>query len=140
MVRNHLPIDSIYRPKTSIPHALLESCLLHWIQSSQENQARAEKAFRCPQCGVDYEIESENPPALRLMNKLNKTLTSTGKFITLIGMGTTVFTFGTGAFPCSHPTPCGFTLTDCIIGNLGIYLMCTTYGAWAVREFLGREM
>jgi len=51
------------------------------------------------------------------MNKLNKVLTNTGKIATVVGMGTTVFTFGT----C-------------------IYLMCTSYGAWAVREFLGQEM
>jgi len=94
-----------------------ESCLLHWIQSSQENQTRVEKAFKCPQCGADYEIESDNPPMLRLLNNLNKVLTSTGKVATVVGMGTTVFTFGT----C-------------------IYLMCTSYGAWAVREFLGQEM
>ncbi|KAF9649561.1 hypothetical protein BDM02DRAFT_3094609 [Thelephora ganbajun] len=94
-----------------------ESCLLHWIQSSQENQTRIERAFKCPQCGADYEIESDNPLMLRLLNKLNKVLTSTGKVATLVGMGTTIFTFAT----C-------------------IYLMCTSYGAWAVREFLGQEM
>jgi len=80
-----------------LPHVLPESCLLHWIQSSQENQARVEKAFKCPQCGADYEIESDNPVALRLLNKLNKILTSTGKVATLVGMGTTIFTFGTCA-------------------------------------------
>jgi len=127
-------------PETSIFNVLLESCLLHWIQSSQENQARAEKAFKCPQCGMDYEIESDNPPALRFLNKLNKSLTTTGKFITLIGMGTTLFTFGTGAFIHHNPTPLAFILTDCSVGNIGIYLMFTSYGAWAIREFLGQEM
>jgi len=133
-------LASSCRPETSIFNVLLESCLLHWIQSSQENQARAEKAFKCPQCGMDYEIESDNPPALRLLNKLNKTLTSTGKFITLIGMGTTIFTFGTGTFSYSDSTLLASTLTDCVIGNIGIYLMFTSYGAWAIREFLGQEM
>ena len=34
-----------------------------------------------------------------------------------------------------------FTLTfPCSIGTTGIYLLCTSYGAWAVREFLGPEM
>ncbi|KAF9784660.1 hypothetical protein BJ322DRAFT_1124980 [Thelephora terrestris] len=94
-----------------------ESCLLHWIQSSQENQTRAEKAYKCPQCGADYEIESDNPLLLRILNKLNQVLTRTGKITTLVGIGTTVFAFGT----C-------------------IYLLCTSYGAWAVREFLGQEM
>ena len=133
-------LASICRPETSIFNVLPESCLLHWIQSSQENQARAEKAFKCPQCGMDYEIESDNPPALRLLNKLNKTLTSTGKFVTLIGMGTTIFMFGTGAFAYSNPTPLTSILTDCVTGNAGVYLMFTSYGAWAIREFLGQEM
>ena len=126
-------------PEIFTPHVLLESCLLHWIQSSQENQTRVEKAFKCPQCGVDYEIESDNPPALRFLNKLNKILTSTGKFATVVGMGTTVFTFGTCAF-ASDSAARALTLTNRITGNIGIYLMFTTYGAWAVREFLGQEM
>lgn len=129
-----------YKPQIFTPHTLPESCLLHWIQSSQENQTRVEKAFKCPQCGVDYEIESDNPPALRLMNRLNKLLTSTGKFATVVGMGTTIFTFGTCASVCSGSVARAFTLTDCVIENTGIWLMCTTYGAWAVREFLGQEM
>jgi len=119
----------------------LESCLLHWIQSSQENQTRVEKAFKCPQCGVDYEIESDNPPMLRLLNKLNKFLTRTGKVATVVGMGTTVFTFGTCASVLSNSTKHALILTQYLfIGNTGIYLMCTSYGAWAVREFLGQEM
>ena len=127
-------------PNVLPPYPLLESCLLHWIQSSQENQARVEKAYKCPQCGADYEIESNNPAVLRLLNKLNKILTSTGKIATVVGMGTTVFTFGTCASAPSESTGCALNLTDLPIGNTGIYLMCTSYGAWAVREFLGQEM
>jgi hypothetical protein len=77
---------------------LPESCLLHWIQSSQENQTRVEKAFKCPQCGADYEIESDNPLLLRILNKLNGSLTRTGKVATLIGAGTTVVAFGACMF------------------------------------------
>ena len=93
-------------PEMSTFHLLPESCLLHWIQSSQETQTRVEKALKCPQCGADYEIESDNPPALRLLNKLNKILTGTGKLATVVGMGTTVITFGTCAFvyPKFDPT------------------------------------
>ena len=116
---------------------LLESCLLHWIQSSQENQTRVEKAFKCPQCGADYEIESDNPPLLRLLNKMNKMLTRTGKVATLVGLGTTVFTFGTCTFPSDSSSR---ALVLSFVGNIGVYLMCTSYGAWAVREFLGQEM
>jgi hypothetical protein len=86
------------RTNNSLFYVLLESCLLHWIQSSQENQTRAEKAYKCPQCGVDYEIESDNPPLLRILNKLNQVLTRTGKITTLVGIGTTVFAFGTCTF------------------------------------------
>lgn len=87
-------------------YVLLETCLLHWIQSSQENQTRAEKAFKCPQCGADYEIESDNPLLLRILNKLNKVLTRTGKIATLVGMGTTVFAFGTCTFLPIPPHVC----------------------------------
>ena len=128
-----------FKPNVSLSRAP-ESCLLHWIQSSQENQRRVEKAFKCPQCGADYEIESDNPPMLRFLNKLNKLLTTTGKLATAIGMGTTVFTFGTGGFASSDLTTCTFTLTIRVVGNAGIYLLCTSYGAWATREFLGQEM
>lgn len=128
------------RPNVLLPRSPLESCLLHWIQSSQETQARVEKAYKCPQCGADYEIESDNPPALRFLNRLNKILTSTGKIATVVGMGTTVFTFGTCASCLSNSTKRASNLTDLSIGNTGIYLMCTSYGAWAVREFLGQEM
>lgn len=117
-----------------------ESCLLHWIQSSQENQARVEKAFKCPQCGADYEIESDNPLTLKLLNKLNKFLTSTGKVATVVGLGTAVFTFGTCASVPSDSTERALNLMYPFIGNVGIYLMCTSYGAWAVRQFLGQEM
>jgi len=129
-----------FGPNMSLFRVLPESCLLHWIQSSQETQTRVDKAFKCPQCGADYEIESDNPPALRFLNKLNKFLTNTGKAATVVGMGTTVFTFGTCAFVSPNLTVRALTLTYRIIGNIGIYLMCTSYGAWAVREFLGQEM
>ena len=99
-----------FRPNDSLSHTLLESCLLHWIQSSQENQTRVQKAFKCPQCGADYEIESDNPPMLRFLNRLNKIMTSTGKFATVVGMGTTVFTFGTCASVPSNFTERALTL------------------------------
>jgi len=140
MVRRLVPIRSQNPANVSLFHVLLESCLLHWIQSSQETQTRAEKAFKCPQCGADYEIESENPLVLRFLNQLNKILTSTGKVATVVGMGTTVFTFGTCAFASFNSAELEFTLTYHLLGNVGIYLLSTSYGAWAVREFLGQEM
>ena len=134
------PFALSFEPNVFLSHVLPESCLLHWIQSSQENQTRVEKAFKCPQCGADYEIESDNPIGLRFLNKLNKILTSTGKVATLVGMGTTIFTFGTCTSVSSNSTERALTPAYPFIGNTGIYLMCTSYGAWAVREFLGREM
>ncbi|KAI0073179.1 hypothetical protein K474DRAFT_1603781 [Panus rudis PR-1116 ss-1] len=94
-----------------------ESCLLNWIQSSQQDASRAPNALKCPQCGTEYEIESENPRLLRLMNKLNSLLSGTGKLFTVAGMTCVV-------------TACGF----------GIYIILTSYGAFAVKQFIGQEM
>lgn len=89
---------SLFASGSGIKPFVPESCLLHWIQSSQENQSRVEKAFKCPQCSADYEIESDNPLLLRILNKLNGILTRTGKIATLAGIGTTVFTLATCMF------------------------------------------
>ena len=117
--RSRCAITSLFAfcsgPNVLLPYSPLESCLLHWIQSSQENQARVEKAYKCPQCGADYEIESNNPATLRLLNRLNRILTSTGKVATVVGMGTTVFTFGTCAFAPSNSTKRALNLTDLLL-------------------------
>ena len=36
-----------------------ESCLLNWGSSAQQDAARAKNALKCPQCGAQYEIESD---------------------------------------------------------------------------------
>ena len=115
---------------------MTESCLLHWIQSSQQSPFRADKAFKCPQCGATYEIESYNPLPLRILDFLNKRLTMAVKMVTIAGIGTTLATFGT----CESSSQVYNLINQMPMMPLGIYLLCTSYGAWAVREFLGKEM
>ncbi|KAI6143441.1 hypothetical protein BKA82DRAFT_4186023 [Pisolithus tinctorius] len=83
-----------------------ESCLLQWIQSSQQTRSRAPNALKCPQCSSPYVLESNNPIILRLLDAANKGLSAIGKIVTVASM----------------------------------YILCTTYGAYALREFLGPEM
>ncbi|KAH7911263.1 hypothetical protein BJ138DRAFT_1085948 [Hygrophoropsis aurantiaca] len=94
-----------------------EACLLQWIQSSQQNRSRAANALKCPQCGTAYVLDSKNPLLLRLMNAGNKALSTMGKFVTMFGLTFVVFSLGTG-----------------------MYLISTAYGAYALREFVGKEM
>ncbi|KAG6334545.1 hypothetical protein ID866_4542 [Astraeus odoratus] len=94
-----------------------ESCLLQWIQTSQQNRSRAPNALKCPQCGSLYELESDNPLPLRLLNSANKGLSAMGKIVTVASFTVVVVSLGTG-----------------------IYILCTAYGAYALREFLGPEM
>ncbi|KAI0632917.1 hypothetical protein C8Q77DRAFT_1120476 [Trametes polyzona] len=91
-----------------------ESCLLQWIKSSQQDPARANKALKCPQCGATYELESDNPLLLRILNALNGALSATA---TIVG-----FTCGIASF------------------GITIYVVSTSYGAYAVKEFIGEEM
>ncbi|KAH7882683.1 hypothetical protein F5I97DRAFT_1816781 [Phlebopus sp. FC_14] len=94
-----------------------ESCLLQWIQSSQQNRSRAANALKCPQCGSAYELESNNPLILRILNAANRGLSTMGKIVTVASVTVVVISLGTG-----------------------IYILCTAYGAYALREFLGTEM
>ncbi|KIM61838.1 hypothetical protein SCLCIDRAFT_1215657 [Scleroderma citrinum Foug A] len=94
-----------------------ESCLLQWIQTSQQNRSRAPNALKCPQCGSLYELESNNPVLLRLLDSANKGLSVMGKIVTVASFTVVVVSLGTG-----------------------IYILCTAYGAYALREFLGPEM
>ncbi|KAH9852886.1 hypothetical protein C2E23DRAFT_885258 [Lenzites betulinus] len=94
-----------------------ESCLLQWIKSSQQDSARKGNALKCPQCGAQYELESDNPLLLQLLNAVNGVLSAVGKTATVVGFGATIISFG-------------FT----------IYVVSTSYGVFAVKEFLGEEM
>ncbi|TBU31340.1 hypothetical protein BD311DRAFT_863557 [Dichomitus squalens] len=94
-----------------------ESCLLEWIKSAQQDSSRAGNALKCPQCGATYELESDNPRILRLLNAVNAGLSAAGKAATVVGFVGLTATFG-------------FTL----------YVVSTSYGVFAVKEFLGEEM
>ncbi|EGO28675.1 hypothetical protein SERLADRAFT_366371 [Serpula lacrymans var. lacrymans S7.9] len=94
-----------------------ESCLLQWIQTSQQNRSRAPNALKCPQCGSAYELESDNPWILRLLDSGNKALSLMGRMVTVASVTSIVVSFGAG-----------------------IYIVSTAYGAYALQEFLGKEM
>lgn len=94
-----------------------ESCLLNWIRSAQQDSSRSPNALKCPQCGTRYEIESENPFLLRLLNHINTSISLAGRAVTVFGVAGVIVS-------------CGF----------GLYILLTSYGAYAVQEFLGKEM
>ncbi|KAA1474173.1 hypothetical protein DENSPDRAFT_823929 [Dentipellis sp. KUC8613] len=94
-----------------------ESCLLQWIIAAQQNPDRAANALKCPQCGAKYELESKNPLTLRLMNVWNRSLARVGKIITVSIAGIVVMSFGAG-----------------------MYALCTSYGAFAMQEFIGKDL
>ncbi|KAN0118790.1 hypothetical protein V8E52_004901 [Russula decolorans] len=94
-----------------------ESCLLHWIKTQQREFGRSRDDLKCPQCGDLYEFEGFNPRLLRIFNTVNRTLSRFGRIVTGCCVGTVVLSFGAG-----------------------IYLACTSYGAFAVREFVGPDV
>lgn len=94
-----------------------ESCLLQWIQTSQQNLSRAPNALKCPQCSSVYELESDNPLILRILDAANKGLSTMGKIVTIASVTVVVVSLGTG-----------------------MYILSTAYGAYALKEFLGAEM
>ncbi|KAH9943758.1 hypothetical protein B0H21DRAFT_877662 [Amylocystis lapponica] len=94
-----------------------ESCLLHWITAAQQDPSRAGNALKCPQCGAKYELESDNPFVLKMLDNLNAGMSFGGKVFMFAGFGGIVVSIG-----------------------FGIYIVCTAFGAALVRQFLGREM
>ncbi|KAF8154187.1 hypothetical protein B0H34DRAFT_661343 [Crassisporium funariophilum] len=94
-----------------------EQCLLKWIQTSQASTSRAPNALKCPQCGTAYELESDKPVILRVLDIGNKTFQRLGRYFTVFGAAGTMAVIGTS-----------------------VYICLTAYGAWAVEKFIGREM
>ncbi|KAJ3574854.1 hypothetical protein NP233_g1491 [Leucocoprinus birnbaumii] len=95
-----------------------ESCLLDWIQSAQGgSQERAQNALKCPQCGTNYELESKKSLALDVLSTVNRILQKTGGAFTLVSAAGIIGVMGSG-----------------------VYITLTAYGAWAVRQFVGKEM
>ncbi|PFH47626.1 hypothetical protein AMATHDRAFT_42818 [Amanita thiersii Skay4041] len=94
-----------------------EQCLLKWIQTSQATSSRAPNALKCPQCGAKYELESKRPVILKILAAGNRTLQQMGRLFTLFSVATFIGVMGSG-----------------------VYIICTGYGAWAIRKFIGKEM
>lgn len=82
-----------------------ESCLLSWIQSAQQDSARATNALKCPQCAAVYEIESDKPLVLRVLNNLNSSLSVVGRLVSGAGLICIVGSLGFGEHfsPFFHP-------------------------------------
>lgn len=80
-----------------------ESCLLNWIQASQQDSSRAKTALKCPQCGATYEIESEKPLVLRFLNGINRSMFLGGAVVTGLSFSIVVASCGLGA--CSMLSP-----------------------------------
>ncbi|KAF8889093.1 hypothetical protein BD779DRAFT_1521910 [Infundibulicybe gibba] len=99
---------------TLIAHS---SCLLRWVEAAQASPTRAANALKCPQCGEQYDMESENPLLLRLLSRGHALLKKCGRFIFIGGLVGGVAVIGSS-----------------------IYIVLTSYGAWAVRHFIGQEM
>ncbi|KAI0776772.1 hypothetical protein BD413DRAFT_522534 [Trametes elegans] len=93
-----------------------ESCLLKWVRSAQQDPSRAPNALKCAQCGTPFELESDNPPLLRVLDALNGLLSTAGKAATIVGSG---------------------ALAGCFLCTVGY--VATSYGVFAVKEFLGEE-
>ena len=73
-----------------------ETCLLHWIKTQQHEFGRTRGDLKCPQCGDYYEFEGFNPPALRILNSINRTLSRCGRVITVCCAGTIIVSLGAG--------------------------------------------
>ncbi|PPQ76129.1 hypothetical protein CVT26_011660 [Gymnopilus dilepis] len=94
-----------------------EQCLLKWIQASQGNAARAPNALKCPQCGTEYEMTSDEPVLLRVMTVSNRILQKLGRYFSVFAAA--------GVFA--------------VVGT-SIYICLTGYGAWALQNFIGKEL
>ncbi|TFY73924.1 hypothetical protein EWM64_g10088, partial [Hericium alpestre] len=94
-----------------------ESCLLQWIIAAQQTPDRAANALKCPQCGAEYELESRNPPILKFLDAWNKGMSRVGRVVTVSIAGVVFIAIGSG-----------------------LYAVCTSYGAFAMREFIGKDL
>ena len=55
-------------------------------------------ALKCPQCGAKYELESERPIILRILDAGNLGLSLMGRLVTAASLSAVVASFGTGAY------------------------------------------
>ncbi|KAF9265307.1 hypothetical protein L218DRAFT_898985 [Marasmius fiardii PR-910] len=100
-----------------------EECLLEWIKTAQTKSTTtaAENALKCPQCGAKYQLESDLPFGMKVMNealiKWNVSLGTMGKWFMVA-------------------IPVGMVAGVAI----GTHFVLTQYGAYAFREFCGDEL
>jgi hypothetical protein len=80
-----------------------------------------------------YELQSDNPFILRLLDAANKGLSTMGKIVTIASVTVVVVSLGTGAhhFLSLWGQP--------YQKLIGMYILSTAYGAYALKEFLGAE-
>lgn len=109
-----------------------ESCLLKWIQTSQGSSSRAPNALKCPQCGFNYELESKDSIVLHLLSSGNRSLQRMGRLFTAVSAASIVGVVGAGVYFI-------LSLILTLTRFPGVYIILTSYGAWAVHQFIGKE-
>ena len=62
-------------------------------------------------------------------------MSHSGRIVTVCCAGTLVLSFGAGEW-----APCSIVVQYLMHANLGVYFAFTTYGAFAVREFIGHDL
>lgn len=78
-----------------------EQCLLEWIRASERNPDKSTSSIlKCPQCGSRYDLDSDNPLHLRIMDNLNAILTLLGSGASVVSIGSVVISLGAGIRPC----------------------------------------
>ena len=75
-----------------------ETCLLNWIKAAQSDASRSNNALKCPQCSAQYEIVSERPWGLRMLDHLSESLSVAGKVVTASTITAVVLACGAGAW------------------------------------------
>ncbi|KAJ4480929.1 hypothetical protein J3R30DRAFT_2380835 [Lentinula aciculospora] len=100
-----------------------ESCLLSWIETAQAKPSGRD-ALKCPQCATQYEIVHSGGnfgffqrSVWRMLTDVNVIAGYLGKMVLIMVPSTIVSVVGAGT-----------------------YWMLTRYGAYAIREFFGKEV
>ncbi|KIK57584.1 hypothetical protein GYMLUDRAFT_46144 [Collybiopsis luxurians FD-317 M1] len=103
-----------------------ESCLLSWIETAQAKPTTSghRDALKCPQCGTRYEIVHTGGlwgyierGVWRVLTEINVAVGYLGKVVLIMVPSTVVSVVGAGT-----------------------YWILTKYGAYAVREFFGKQV
>lgn len=80
-----------------------EDCLLEWIRTAEQNPRKKEdQVLKCPQCGAQYEMVSEQTSMLRFMERGNRVLSISGRLVTVCTIGSVAVAIASGAFVARH--------------------------------------